>query len=119
MRSRPVLVALTLAGLALLGAAGAATQWRKHKTEAAYLLARGNAEAQTYATTFEGKAADDELSTFDQRRDTLERAYFWQRLAIILVFVALLSAMVGYFFYLMRRLTEGLNEAAEPLADKK
>lgn len=115
MHRRGVVVALLFSALAA-GAAGAcAWQDLRLRADAAWSLERSVAQAQVYAQTFDGKAADAQLKSFSQRRSVLERAHWWQRGVILGVLVSVLSGLAAYLFFLLHRLDEQLLDGAPGL----
>ncbi len=115
MRSRSVAVAVVLSAFAAGGAAYA--HYRAHllRTDAQWLLERGSAQADEYATTLDSKVAEDQLVTLDQRRVVLDRMQLWQRLELLGILLAVVAAFSSYVLYLFRRLREQLVEASAPL----
>lgn len=113
MRSRSVAVAILFALLFAGGAVGSFFQAQKYRTEARWLLERGTAQAQQYAQTLDGTAADEQLSTLEQRREVLESAHLWQRLQLLCILASVIAAFSSYVFFLFRRLREQLLEGAD------
>ena len=74
-------------------------------------MARGQAQAQEYASSFDGAFADQQLASFEERRVTLEHAQLWQLLEKLLVLLSVLGAFSSYVLYLFRRLRDQLVEA--------
>ncbi|MDQ3264791.1 MAG: hypothetical protein M3Y59_14165 [Myxococcota bacterium] len=116
MRSRSVAVAILVSMLCAGGAVASFVQAQKLRTEANWLLARSAAQAQTYAETFDGSAAEEQLGTFEERREVLDRAALWQRAQMLLVLAAVIAAFSSYVLYLFRRLRDQLLDVADPLA---
>jgi hypothetical protein len=73
------------------------------RSEAGWLLVRADAHGTDYAASLNGSFVDTELTTLDQRRALLERAYRWQRLEILCMLLAAAAAVSGYGFYILRR----------------
>lgn len=113
MRSRSVAVAIAVSVLFAGGAVASFVQAHRLRGEARWLLERGEAQAQEYAATFEGSHADEQLGTFDKRREVLERAHLWQRLQMVFILAAVIAAFSSYVLYLFRRLREQLLDATE------
>lgn len=113
--SRSVIMAIAVAVLSAAAAAGCYLRASQLRTEAGWLMARGNAAADEYAQSFDGAAADAQLASFDQRRAVLEQAQRWQRLQMVLVLAAVVSAFCSYVFFLFRRLREQLVDATADL----
>lgn len=112
--SRGMVVAVAIACLCAGGAVQCFLKASELRSEARWLLARGNAQADQYAATFDGTVADSQLSTFAQRRAVLERADRWQRLQLVLVLATAIAAFCSYVLYLFRRLREQLVEGTLP-----
>jgi hypothetical protein len=115
MRSRSVAVAVTLAVVAAGGAVASHVRSRQLKSDAEWLMARGSAQADEYATTLDSRVAEAQLATFDDRRAALERAEIWHRTEMLLILLAVVSAFSSYVLYLFRRLREQLVEASAHL----
>jgi hypothetical protein len=113
MRSRSVAVAITLSVLSAAGAGLCYWQASRLRSEAEWQLARGNAQAQEYAATFDGAAAERQLANYDARRELLARAHLWQRFQLLLILVAVVSALGSYVLYLLARLRQQLVEASD------
>jgi len=111
MRSRSVAVSLILTLLCAGGAVGSYARAHSLRTEARWLLERGTAQAQEYADTFDGSAADSELGTLDQRQAVLDRAQLWYGAQLLLVLATVVLAFSSYVFYLFRRLRDQLLDA--------
>ena len=111
MRSRGMTVALCLSVAAVAGAAGCYARARALHADAEWLMARGQAQAQEYASSFDGAFADQQLASFEERRVTLEHAQLWQLLEKLLVLLSVLGAFSSYVLYLFRRLRDQLVEA--------
>lgn len=109
--SRSVTIAAAVCGLF---AAGAVASWQRvHKLngDAEWLMARGNAEAQQYADSFDSQHADAQLQSFDKRREVLEQAARWQGLELFCILGAVVSAFGAYVLYLYWRLRQQLVDA--------
>jgi hypothetical protein len=114
MRSRSVAVAMIVTTLASAGAVGCYFQAQRLRTEGRWLLERSAAEAESFAATLDGAAAEAQLHTFEERRGVLERAHLWHRGQLLLILVAVGSAFCCYALVLYRRLREELQEVVEP-----
>lgn len=111
MRSRSVTAAIVISVLCAGGAVGSYLQSRALRTDAQWLMARGEAQAQEYASTFDNAAAEKQLGTFEARRVVLAKAQRWQLLQMILVMAAVIAAFSSYVLFLFRRLREQLIDA--------
>jgi hypothetical protein len=111
MGARSVLVA---AGCSLLTGAGAVACFLKTsqlRTEAGWLMARADAQAAEYSSTLDSAIAETQLATLELHRAVLQRAYTWQRLEMLLILAAVVSAFCAYFLHLYHRLRQQLDEA--------
>lgn len=113
MRSRSVAVAILFTVLFAAGAVGSFIQAQKYRTDARWLLERGEAQGQQYAQSFDGAAQDEQLSTLEKRREVLEKAHLWQRLQLLSILASVIAAFSSYVFFLFRRLREQLLEGAD------
>ncbi len=110
MRSRGMALAMGLSVLCAGVAVGGYLRARALRTEAGWLLERGSAEGQEYADTFDGQAADTQLSTLEQRHAVLERAHVWQAVQMLAVLASVVFAFSSYVLFLFRRLRDQLLE---------
>jgi hypothetical protein len=117
MRSRSVAVAAALTVLCASGAIGCYLVAASHRSEADYLLVRGNAEADQYARSFNDALAQKELATFEERRVLHEKARQWQMVQMLLALAAVMGLFATYVLFLFAGLQEQLVEAAPELAD--
>jgi hypothetical protein len=111
MRSRGMVLAALVSLLCAAGAVGCFVRAHQLRTDAAWLMARGRAEAAEYAASFDGRVEEKQLATFDQRRDALEASHTWQVGQMLCVLATVASAFASYLFFLFRRLREQLVEA--------
>jgi hypothetical protein len=118
MRSRSVAVAIGVAVLCAGGAVGCYVRAQQLRGEAAWLMARGNAEAQDYAASLDSATAANQLKTFEQRRAVLERAHLWQRGQMLLTLSSVAAVIASYVLFLFRRLREQLVDASAGLSDE-
>jgi hypothetical protein len=115
MRYRSVAVAVGLALAAAAGAAACYVRAARLRSDASWLLMRGNAQADQYASTFEGAYADQQLGTYAQRREVLERSHVWQRSQLLLTMCAVVLLICAYVLFLLARLRTQLMEGAVDL----
>ena len=115
-RSMLVAIAVTVTVLCAGGAVACFLKASALRSEARWLMARGEAMAAEYNRSFDGAFADSELSSFEQRRGVLERALVWQRFQLVLVLGSVGSAFCAYLLYLYRRLRAQLVETTAPTA---
>ena len=111
MRSRSMVVAAVISLLCALGAVGSFIRASTLRSDAAFLMLRGSRQAAEYASSFDGRIAEQQLATFEQRRAVLEVARRWQVLQLVLVMSTVLTAFASYVFFLFRRLREQLMDA--------
>ncbi len=104
-------VAAVISLLCAMGAAGCFVRASSLRTDAAFLMLRGSKQAAEYAQSFDGKVAEQQLATFEQRRGVLEKARMWQVLQMLLVMATVVTAFASYVFFLFRRLREQLVDA--------
>jgi len=105
MGRRGVAVAVVLSLACAAGAAGCYWKAGTVRRESAWMLARASAQADEYASSFDGKYADEELSILAQRRDLFDRAVLWQRFQDVLVLGAVAFAFATYGLYLAGTVT--------------
>ncbi len=117
MRSRSVAVAAAFTVLSASTAIGCYLAAASHRSEAEYLLVRGNAEAAEYASSFNGALADKELATFEERRTLLERARQWQMIQMLFVLGSVAGLFGSYVLFLFSGLRDQLVEVAPDLVE--
>jgi hypothetical protein len=113
MRSRSVAAAIVVSALCAGGAVACFVRSSQLRNESEWLLARGTAQGQAYAQTFDNKLAEDQLTSLEQRRDLLERARRWQRFQLMFIMACVVSAFSSYVLYLFFRLRQQLVEVAD------
>jgi hypothetical protein len=118
MRSRSVAVAIILAAACAGGAVACFFRASQLRSEGEWLLARGNAQAEEYASTFDNAAAESQLVSFEKRREVLEQAHRWQRYQMLLIMSSVAAAFASYLLYLFYRLREQLVDAQADEDDK-
>ncbi len=109
-------VASAIAVSLLCGGAAVACYFRAAslRTDGEWFLARGNAEAEEYASSLDSAVAEKQLASFERRREVLERAHRWQRLELLLILSSVVAAFSSYVLYLFFRLRQQLIEGGEP-----
>jgi hypothetical protein len=108
----------TTACVAVVSAAGAGwCHWKAEglRSEAQWLLARGQAQADEYARSFDDALAVQELQTFAERRAVLERAHLWQRWQALGVVLAVVAGACAWLLSVLRRLSGQLDEVGAEL----
>lgn len=113
--SRSVAIAAVVSLAFIAGAVGSFVKAHALRKDGDWLMARGAAEAQEYANSFETRHADAQLLTFDERRAVLESANRWQGLQLFCILGAVLSAFGAYVLYLYWRLRQQLVDATDGL----
>src|SRR5215467_102656 len=105
-RLRKVKVALIVLGLSAAGATFSFVRMSRLRTEASWLLATADTYAADYGASLEGRFAEAELASFEQRRAVLERAHRWQRVEVACLLAAAAAAFTAYALYLVRRASQ-------------
>jgi hypothetical protein len=108
--SRYVWLTLTLSLLLLGTAVASSIQMARLRTDAGFLALRSDALAQQYSKTFDAGYADLQLSTFDQRRDTLRKSLTWQWVGLLSGLCSAALALTAYGLFLHHRLQTELSE---------
>jgi hypothetical protein len=106
-----MVVAAVISLLCAAGAVGSFLRASALRSDAAFLMLRGNKQAAEYASSFDGTVAEQQLATFEQRRAVLELARPWQVLQLLMVMATVVTAFASYVFFLFRRLREQLVDA--------
>ena len=83
MRTRGVLLAWMWTVLSILAAVVSTVRMQPLRRESDALLVSSRAHADAFATSFDGQFADQQLDTFQQRRDVVSRVQSWQRLQLL------------------------------------
>ena len=83
MRTRGVILAWTWTVLSISTAVLSTVQIQPLRRESDALLIRSRAHADAFASSFDGQFADQQLDTFQQRRDIVSRVQSWQRLQLL------------------------------------
>jgi hypothetical protein len=110
MRLLTVTTALWVCVLCAGSAAGAWYRAEGLRTEAAWLLERGRAQASEYSQSLNDAVATQQLETFAKRRAVLEEAYLWQRMQTLGILFAAAAAACAWVLSLLRRLSSELDE---------
>ena len=83
MRTRGVLLAWMWTVLSILAAVVSTVRMQPLRRESDALLVRSRAHADAFASSFDGQFADQQLDTFQQRREVMSRVQSWQRLQLL------------------------------------
>jgi len=113
MRYRSVAFAVALSAVTAAGAVACYTRSVQLGTDGEFLKLRAKASEDAYASTFDGQYMDQQLATYEQRRQVLERSQLWKRGAAMLSLAAVALLIVGYCLFLLSRLREQLMEVTQ------
>ena len=83
MRTRGVILAWTWTVLSISIAVLSTVRIQPLRRESDALLVRSRAHADAFASSFDGQFADQQLDTFQQRREIVSRVQSWQRLQLL------------------------------------
>jgi ferric-dicitrate binding protein FerR (iron transport regulator) len=83
MRTRGVILAWTWTVLSISMAVLSTVRIQPLRRESDALLVRSRAHADAFASSFDGQFADQQLDTFQQRREIVSRVQSWQRLQLL------------------------------------
>jgi hypothetical protein len=108
-------VALALSvSFALAGAAvGCWVKTRELTAASEWFYVRGNAQAQEYVDSFDGSYIEQELQTFEQHRDVLNRAHRWQAMQEGFVIASAVAGLSAYAAFLAMRLRQQRVDAGD------
>ncbi|QSQ27394.1 hypothetical protein JY651_21865 [Pyxidicoccus parkwayensis] len=115
MGTRSVTAALCISLLSAGVAGYCYTRSDALQVQGQWLMERGTAQAEDYATRLDGKAADAQLKSFAERRVVLERAHRWQRGMMLGILAAVLAAVSAYMLFLLKRLDDQLLDVTGEL----
>jgi hypothetical protein len=105
---------MLVTALAAAGTVGCFLRASRLQSEGEWLMARANAQAEQYATTFDGSYADQQLATFDEHREVmLSGAHLWKRLQMLGVMLTVLSAFSTYVLFVLAKLRTEIEEITE------
>ena len=110
--SRSVLIAVALAVLLVAGAVTSWFQAASCRKDADWQLARGNAAAAQYAQSFDSAVGEQQLATFERRREILEQEHGWTRLEMVCVLAALTAGFASYLLHLLSRVTREVDDGS-------
>ena len=83
MRTRGVILAWTWTVLSISAGIVSTVRMQPLRRESDALLARSRAHADAFASSFDGQFADQQLDTFQLRREVMSRVQSWQRLQLL------------------------------------
>ena len=83
MRTRGVILAWMWTVLSISAGVLSTVRMQPLRRESDALLVRSRAHADAFASSFDGQFADQQLDTFQQRREVMSRVQSWQRLQLL------------------------------------
>jgi ferric-dicitrate binding protein FerR (iron transport regulator) len=104
MRTRGVLLAWLWTALSISVAALSTVRIQPLRHESEALLVRSQAHADAFASSFDGQFADQQLDTFQQRREVVSRVQSWQRLQLLGGLGALGGLFAAWLLWMLGRL---------------
>ena len=104
MRTRGVLLAWLWTALSISLAALSTVRIQPLRHESDALLVRSRAHADAFASSFDGQFADQQLDTFQQRREVVAQVQSWQRLQLLGGLGALGGLFAAWLLWMLGRL---------------
>jgi ferric-dicitrate binding protein FerR (iron transport regulator) len=92
-------------------------QMQPLRRESDALLLRSRAHADAFASSFDGQFADQQLDTFQQRRDVVSRVQSWQRLQLLGALGTFAGLFAVWLLWMLGRLHADLA-MAEPHSER-
>lgn len=117
MRTRGVLLAWMWTVLSISVAIVSTVQMQPLRRESDALLLRSRAHADAFASSFDGQFADQQLDTFQQRRDVVSRVQSWQRLQLLGALGTFAGLFAVWLLWMLGRLHADLA-MAEPHSER-
>ena len=117
MRTRGVLLAWMWTVLSISLAIGSTVKMQPLRRESDALLLRSRAHADAFASSFDGQFADQQLDTFQQRRDVVSRVQSWQRLQLLGALGTFAGVYAVWLLWMLGRLHADLA-MAEPHSER-
>jgi len=117
MRTRGVLLAWMWTVLSISLAIGSTVKMQPLRRESDALLLRSRAHADAFASSFDGQFADQQLDTFQQRRDVVSRVQSWQRLQLLGALGTFAGLFAVWLLWMLGRLHADLA-MAEPHSER-
>ena len=117
MRTRGVLLAWMWTVLSVSLAIGSTVKMQPLRRESDALLLRSRAHADAFASSFDGQFADQQLDTFQQRRDVVSRVQSWQRLQLLGALGTFAGLFAVWLLWMLGRLHADLA-MAEPHSER-
>jgi hypothetical protein len=101
---RGVLLAWAWTVLSIAAAALSTVRMQPLRQQSDALLARSRVHADAFASSFDGQFADQQLDTFQQRRDVVSRVQSWQRLQLLGALGTLAGLFAVWLLWMLGRL---------------
>ncbi len=108
MKTRGQLLAWAWTVLSLATAIVSTTRMQPLRQQSEALLVRSRAHADAFASSFDGQFADQQLDTFQQRREVVSRVQGWQRLQLLGALGTVGGIFAAWLLWLLRRLNTDL-----------
>jgi len=112
-----VLLAWMWTVLSISLAIGSTVKMQPLRRESDALLLRSRAHADAFASSFDGQFADQQLDTFQQRRDVVSRVQSWQRLQLLGALGTFAGLFAVWLLWMLGRLHADLA-MAEPHSER-
>ena len=109
MKTRGQLLAWAWTVLSLSTAIVSTVRMQPLRHESDALLVRSRAHADAFASSFDGQFADQQLDTFQQRREVVSRVQAWQRLQLLGGLGTLGGLFASWLLWMLRRLHADLG----------
>jgi ferric-dicitrate binding protein FerR (iron transport regulator) len=104
MKTRSQLLAWAWTVLSLSTAIVSTTRIQPLRQQSEALLVRSRAHADAFASSFDGQFADQQLDTFQQRREVVSRVQAWQRLQLLGALGTVGGIFAAWLLWMLRRL---------------
>jgi len=104
MKTRGQLLAWAWTVLSLATAIVSTTRMQPLRQQSEALLVRSRAHADAFASSFDGQFADQQLDTFQQRREVVSRVQTWQRLQLLGALGTVGGIFAAWLLWMLRRL---------------
>jgi hypothetical protein len=104
MKTRGQLLAWAWTVLSLSTAIVSTTRMQPLRQQSEALLVRSRAHADAFASSFDGQFADQQLDTFQQRREVVSRVQGWQRLQLLGALGTVGGVFAAWLLWMLRRL---------------
>ena len=111
MRRRGQLLAWAWTVLSLSTAIVSTVRMQPLRQQSEALLVRSRAHADAFASSLDGQFADQQLDTFQQRREVVSRVQSWQRLQLLGGLGTVGGLFSAWLLWMLRRLHADLRAA--------